>query len=735
MASDRGRGVPTGTRSRLSYAEAELPVKRSGSVTCVARPCRVESACIGGWGPMQRRWLDWALLATLLPIWLLCFALHVREVVRTGYALPPVFVTHPWRSSDYPRVGGLRPETYQVDSGLEVGDRVQRVGERDLHGVGHAEFFAIVFDQVGRDLRVPVDFERAGEQRRIELALTPSPLPWFRIPALVAIAVTAVLVLLRSPPGRQGRLFFLAFMSLLILETPFDGSSYAQTLASQAVFTGMGGLTAALMLLWAFRFPGEASGPGHIAAGWAWLAAPFWYAGRLNFELGGPVAPALLPALTLAQEALLLFAFLGGLTWNFRRADLIGRRRVKWVVFGGYLGSLSWLVMVAAGRLLPESRWLGELGLLGALGVATFPACVTIAVLRFQLFDIDRLISMAASYQLVVVILVALTLGIVPHAAQPASAALGIDPASGQMLLSVALAFVVVPAHRRMRGLIDRLFFRDRRQLEQGIAPLIAELSTAQKPQDLIVLAGERLWLLLRPQSCAVYARGAGEFAPIFVKGRSVPPSIPSAAPLIGALMRAPGPWRWTISPEAPERARSIRPTTSDSRCCAFLSSFRFAGETSSSPSFVWLRSAPEMSIPPRTLRSWLRLPTRFRRSFGASSKPTCSRKHARCTKRCVAMSPVLSPSGSRRARSSSRVSRRSPSCSWTFGATPATPKDEVQSRSSHSWTASPMTSAESSGSMAAASSSSSAMGSSRSSEPRTCCPRRSAPPFERDAR
>ena len=63
--------------------------------------------------------IDRALLATLLPLWLACFTLHVREVVRTGFALPPVFVT-PADQDGFPVVAGLRPETYIADPELRA---------------------------------------------------------------------------------------------------------------------------------------------------------------------------------------------------------------------------------------------------------------------------------------------------------------------------------------------------------------------------------------------------------------------------------------------------------------------------------------------------------------------------------------------------------------------------------------------------------------------------------------
>jgi hypothetical protein len=64
--------------------------------------------------------LDKLLLLVWLPIVVFLLALHMREVVRTGLAQPPVFATPPGEDG-YPRVGGFP---------LEVETRAQARGGR-----------------------------------------------------------------------------------------------------------------------------------------------------------------------------------------------------------------------------------------------------------------------------------------------------------------------------------------------------------------------------------------------------------------------------------------------------------------------------------------------------------------------------------------------------------------------------------------------------------------------------
>ena len=62
--------------------------------------------------------LDAALLAILVPLWLACFALHVKEVARGRLARVPVFVLAPESADSYPTVRGFWPGTGAEASGL-----------------------------------------------------------------------------------------------------------------------------------------------------------------------------------------------------------------------------------------------------------------------------------------------------------------------------------------------------------------------------------------------------------------------------------------------------------------------------------------------------------------------------------------------------------------------------------------------------------------------------------------
>jgi class 3 adenylate cyclase len=104
------------------------------------------------------------------------------------------------------------------------------------------------------------------------------------------------------------------------------------------------------------------------------------------------------------------------------------------------------------------------------------------------------------------------------------------------VVLSLALAAVVIPAHRRLRPQIDRVFFKERFALDHGIAELLPTLSSCTDTRELIECAGAGLHRLLRPEACVVYAAVAESFAPVFVEGRAAPPAFETNGPLVGTL-------------------------------------------------------------------------------------------------------------------------------------------------------------------------------------------------------
>ncbi|MCZ6784464.1 MAG: hypothetical protein O7G30_14270, partial [Proteobacteria bacterium] len=474
--------------------------------------------------------LDRVLVLILVPLWVVCFGLAVRTQIRGG-GLPFVGLSVE-NSESYPVLTGEFSANYPSDplaeAGLRAGDRLVRVGEADLLGVGTLGLIARALDESGR-LRVPVLFERAGEQS--ETSLTLLPLSVFRpgLPASLAFAASALFLILRGRPTPTVRAYFYFAMCWAFWTCAFLGGWY-EALAALATIATAACLLFPLALHFLFRFPDDRAPEGRWHRIWPWFFA---------VPLGLSVLLQLTGWVRIGEMGFIVTFALGAVamlavaTSKYRRADRVARRQMKWVLFGIYCAALPPTVGVVLSVLDPRFQGL-FLPTLWALPL--LPLSLLISVLRFNLIDIDRILSATASYNILAVVLGGGALIVVPRIAEALSGVAGVDPGIGQVVLSLLLAAAVVPAHRRLRPQIDRVFFKERYVLDQGIAELLPTLSACTDTQELTERAGAGLHRLLQPEACVVYAGVEQSYAPVFVEGRAVPPAFAAGSPLIVSL-------------------------------------------------------------------------------------------------------------------------------------------------------------------------------------------------------
>jgi hypothetical protein len=139
----------------------------------------------------------------------------------------------------------------------------------------------------------------------------------------------------------------------------------------------------------------------------------------------------------------------GSLVVRFRHGDEVRRAQVKWLIPAG----CALVVFLALPFDHGSGGWVDIL--LGVV-LAGLPVSVGVAITRYHLYDIDRIISRSASYALVtgaVVALYALVVTAVPRVV-PVSSSLSVAVAT----LAAAAAFR--PLLRHVRSAVDRRFDR-----------------------------------------------------------------------------------------------------------------------------------------------------------------------------------------------------------------------------------------------------------------------------------
>ena len=107
--------------------------------------------------------------------------------------------------------------------------------------------------------------------------------------------------------------------------------------------------------------------------------------------------------------------------------------------------------------------------------VALVPVAIGIAVLRYRLYDIDRVISRTVAYAIVTGLLVGIYAGLVLLATQ----VLGIHASVAVAAATLAAAALFSPVRRRVQRAVDRRFNRARYDADQTVAAFAARLKDA----------------------------------------------------------------------------------------------------------------------------------------------------------------------------------------------------------------------------------------------------------------
>src|SRR5262249_44291090 len=141
---------------------------------------------------------------------------------------------------------------------------------------------------------------------------------------------------------------------------------------------------------------------------------------------------------------------------TYLRSDAAARRQMRWMILAGYLITVPFVLAVALTAF--DARF-GSLLAIAISGFGILPIAVAIALVRSNLFDVDRLLGSAASYTVVVVIVLASALWAVPALAETVHESTGVDSSIVQLILAFTLALSLVRLHGWLRPGIARLFF------------------------------------------------------------------------------------------------------------------------------------------------------------------------------------------------------------------------------------------------------------------------------------
>ena len=195
----------------------------------------------------------------------------------------------------------------------------------------------------------------------------------------------------------------------------------------------------------------------------------FAKSGGSGFGVGGvPVA-----ALFFLAYAALSLSFIGRQLLGFRRAVGVHREQLKWLLSGAAVAILGAIATVTLSH--ASSPVLSALGAAGYLAVMALTVGIGIGVLRYRLYEIDRLISRTLTYAILTGLLAGTFIGLVTLATDT----LALSGRVGVAASTLAAAGLFNPLRVRVQRFVDRRFNRARYDADATVAAFTARLRDA----------------------------------------------------------------------------------------------------------------------------------------------------------------------------------------------------------------------------------------------------------------
>src|SRR6202451_121597 len=346
----------------------------------------------------------------------------------------------------------------------------------------------------------------------------------------VAVLFSAVgfVIVRRQPRNAIGWILLTAPAGLQLL--PADAASYALLAYRLGHRLPFGAVALLLEYSWApaivllglaiILFPdGRLPSPRWRPVLWSYLAVVACYAGgtyalaatalaarHVRVDSGGgltAISSATFYWLIFPVIAAFLLSFVVAQVLNWRHSSGERRQQLKWLMSGTAVLAVSQIIFQPVLALYPDLPQVQlVLGFLVGLGAAALPASMAVAILKYRLYDIDRIISRTLSYAIVTGLLIGVYTGLVLLATQ----VFQLRTPAAVAAATLAAAALFNPLRQRGERGVERRFNRARYDAEKTIAGFAAQLKDAMDPDAVRVHLLDVVHRALEPTHASVWA-------------------------------------------------------------------------------------------------------------------------------------------------------------------------------------------------------------------------------------
>ncbi len=298
--------------------------------------------------------------------------------------------------------------------------------------------------------------------------------------AVAASWILGGLILWRQGASRIGWSVSLALI-VMPIATISDADNVAASypgLLIPSVFLSLLGYS--IWLLFLYLFPN-----GRLYPRWAFVPSimTFLVFTVFGLEFSGLITiPSWALQIDILVTMVLLFLAGGFQILRYRRdSTSLERQQTKWIILGIFslmLGFPIWILLFGEGLDIPPGlpRLLASIGgwLSTTLAISALPITISIAIMRYRLWDIDLLIRRTLVYSLLSGLLALAYFGSVVILQRLFAAVSGQSSAVAIVISTLALAALFAPLRRRVQDVIDRRFYRKKYDAAKTLAAFAA---------------------------------------------------------------------------------------------------------------------------------------------------------------------------------------------------------------------------------------------------------------------
>jgi len=165
-------------------------------------------------------------------------------------------------------------------------------------------------------------------------------------------------------------------------------------------------------------------------------------------------------------------AFVAAQVRAWRRARGERRQQLKWLIAGATVCLACTAASIGLGGEEGSAKALSDVF---AVGIIALPAGIGVGILKYRLYDIDRIISRTLAYGIVTGLLVGVYAGLVLLATQ----VMRVHSSVAVAVSTLAAAALFSPLRRRVQHAVDRRFNRSRYDADQAVAAFADRLKEA----------------------------------------------------------------------------------------------------------------------------------------------------------------------------------------------------------------------------------------------------------------